>query len=93
MTNKIFKYDLRILDVQVIRLPKGSAILTVQMQYGVPKIWVLVDENEEEVDRTIEMFGTGYPIDMTNGRKYLGTVQELDGRLVWHIFERYVDKE
>jgi hypothetical protein len=58
----IYKYDLRTTDVQDIKLPKGARILCVQTQYSAPKLWAEVDTEAEEETRTIEIFGTGHPM-------------------------------
>ena len=75
-------------------MPKGAEILTVQVQHGEPHIWVLVEKNGDEVFRTevmrtIDVFGTGDPMyDPDGSRRYIGTCQLRDGRLVYHVFEK-----
>lgn len=53
-------------------------------------LWALVIPNSDKEDKTFEIFGTGHNIycDMGIERKFIGTTQALDGRLVWHVFER-----
>ena len=88
MEKRIWKYQLEVVDVQNISMPKGAEILTIQVQYGEPCLWALVDPKEEVEKRTIEIFGTGNPIlvDMEM-RKYITTFNLLDGGLVFHVFE------
>ena len=89
MKKQIWKYELKIKDTQSIEMPKGSEILTVQTQQGIPCLWALVDPESESEIRTIELFGTGHPIyyDMGISRNYIGTFQMEEGRIVFHAFE------
>ena len=88
MGEKIFKYQLQETDIQTIELPKGAEILTVQVQKGYLCLWAKVDhELIAKEERHIEIIGTGNLIDDTVQRKYISTLQMLQGALVWHIFE------
>ena len=86
---RIFKYELSVIDGQNIRLPIGSQILTVQNQNETPCMWALVDPNADTELITIEMFGTGHPVlsDMGTSRKYISTFQMHGGNLVFHVFQ------
>ena len=81
---KVYKYALWLYDRQAVRMPAGSVILSVQMQFGTPVMWALVDPREGEVDRPIYIVGTGHEMPEYAGR-HLGTVQMRD--FVWHVFE------
>lgn len=84
---KIYKYNLETVDKQSFMIPKGSQVLTVQIQNGEPKLWILVDP--KETTRRLKTFyvrGTGNPIDGEIGT-YIGTYQLRDGALVFHVFE------
>ncbi len=85
---RIFKYPLETLDIQQIEIPSESEILCVQMQFGKPCIWALVDTDSTIVKRAFETFGTGSEIGYGN-RKYIGTYQLLGGQLIYHVFELY----
>jgi hypothetical protein len=82
----IFKYPLRVTDVQKLELPKGATILSVQEQSGTLCLWAEVETPSKTSARTFEVIGTGNPISMADNRVYIGTVQ-MDG-LVWHVYER-----
>lgn len=84
----IYKYDLQVTDHQVIQLPKGAKILTVQEQLQIPCIWALVDPIAQKEDVEVWTFGTGHEMtDSLSGKiKYLGTYQLNGGRLVFHVF-------
>lgn len=84
---KIFKYQLGIIGWQEVELPIGAKILSVQMQHEKLFLWALVNEDKRKEKREIVLAGTGHPIEDTDDLKFLGTVQEMDGDLVWHIFE------
>lgn len=77
---RVFKYQLRVEDVQTIWLPKGAELLTVQTQQGTPCLWALVDEQAPTEERTILMYGTGHPVHVSTGRHHDG------GAFVFHAF-------
>lgn len=80
----IWKYELQVTEAQVVRMPAGARILTVQVQRNVPCLWALVDEQAKREPRVFRVFGTGAPFDAADAA-YVGTFQ--DGALVWHLFE------
>ena len=77
-------------DMQLVAMPAGAEILTVQAQRDTPCIWALVDVDSPPATRMIETFGTGHEVyeDMGVDRKCLGTYQLRGGALVFHVFER-----
>lgn len=80
----IWKYPLKLTEVQQIELPQGSDPLTVQMQDHRPRVWAIVDPKEPiHTQLTFYIIGTGEPFDETN-KKYLGTIQQTE--FVWHVF-------
>ena len=81
----IWKYPVRAAEFAV-QLPADGQVLTVQMQAGAPCIWVLLDPRKPTTTRTFRCFGTGHDIPSANLR-YIGTWQERDGKLVFHLFE------
>jgi len=95
----VLRYELR--DVpgsNVISMRKGATILTAQYHpaRGCISLWVVVDEqknSERNVDEKREFFvaSTGdFFLDEDRGYdiNYIGTCQESQGALVWHVFER-----
>ena len=85
---RIYKYPLKITDIQTVRMPKGAKILSVQEQHGKVCVWALVDPDERIVDKTILIIGTGNPIDDIDLDDYyfLNTVQSGGEPLIWHVF-------
>ena len=68
-----------------IYMPIGAKILTVQLQMGVPCLWVEVNPEEEgQEQRQFQVVGTGRGLSK-NPRNHIGTWQ--DGAYVWHLFE------
>jgi len=88
---RIYKYELEITDSQVIEMPIRADILSVQVQYGSPCIWVLVDDDLVKEPRTILTFGTWNAVLGVN--KFIGTYQVESGQLVFHVFEPINEKE
>lgn len=84
----IWKYPLVVETHQRIQMPKGSRILTVQVQRNQPCIWVLVEPDNPYQIRNVYMYGSGYtiPVDKLAEHAYVGTFQLHDGRLVFHVF-------
>lgn len=91
MSQTIHKYPLELVDLQTVPMPSGARVLCVQVQRDAPCLWAMVHpENPTEL-RTIEIFGTRreFPeIERQQSRGYVGTFQQHDGELVWHVFER-----
>ncbi len=85
---KVFKYNVPTEDMSKIEMPKFAKILSFQMQDGRPVIWALVDDEAETEKRTFRFCGTGDPVNIrTECLIHIGTIQQLGGRLVWHLFE------
>lgn len=82
----ILKWDLRIDDLQIIDIPLGAELLTVQTQGGQPRLWAACDENAPLRPRRIAMYGTEHPINEHPGI-YIATFQVDSGALVFHAFE------
>lgn len=83
---RIFKYPLRITDIQTVPMPEGAETLSVQMQNEFPCIWARVDDSHASVERTVVIVGTGHPCPGDDDAHYVGTVQQFGGSLVWHVF-------
>jgi hypothetical protein len=87
-TTTIWKFELTTTDYQVIEMPAGSRILTIQTQYGKPCLWAQVDTGQPRQNVEIRIYGTGHPIDPLLNLRYLGTYQiGANAVLVFHVFE------
>jgi len=82
----IFKYPLEVTNRQIIQMPKGADILCIQVQKGLPCLWVNVNDKHELQDYIIETFGTGHNVNF-GVRKYIGTYQLNGGSFVGHVFK------
>lgn len=83
----IWKYPIQIEDRQTILVPQGAELLTVQMQNNAPFVWALVNPDNTEMPRVLDLYGTGHPIKDYGPGKYVGTFQSNGGMFVWHLFE------
>lgn len=85
----IHKYPLKLQpNTQLVEIPMGAVLLTVQLQREQPVLWAMVYPNAPKVPRMIRVFGTGHEIDGDEViRQYLGTIQQHAGLMVWHWFE------
>ena len=98
----IHKYPLETADVVRVPMPAGAEILCVREQHGQICLWAKVSTDEAIVNRTLFMFGTGHSLDVLetvavssknvmrvgySRPKYVGTVFEAGGHLVWHIYD------
>lgn len=88
--NAIWKYPLEVVDEQIIQMPGHASIVSVQVQYGTPCLWAVVNpataRAQSQRGRKIRIVGTGHDFDASN-LKYIGTFQLLDGKFVGHVFE------
>lgn len=83
---RIWKYPFRTTDEFTLDLPKDAQILSVQMQGIQPCIWAQVHPKNELEKRHFIVYGTGHYIPNDKG-VYIGTYQEFEGGLIWHLFE------
>ena len=89
MAKTVLKYELTIKDVNYLEIPKGGEILSLQVQYNTPCIWVLVDADVEKETRRIGVIGSGHFIKQEK-IEFIGTAQSFNGDLVWHFFEFFL---
>lgn len=94
--HKVYKYPITQDNIihENITLPRNAIILSVICQNNLPVLYCLVDPEEEWTeDHTIIVAGTGWEIDKEtvnkitrNNLKFLGTIQQYEGQLIWHIW-------
>lgn len=85
---QIWKYPLQVENRQVLELPVGSNILSVQTQNRVPCMWVMVDPSEKELE-AVELYtiGTGHSIPDDLELTHIDTYQLDNGALIFHVFK------
>lgn len=82
----IWKFPLKVKDVQQIEMPQGTRLLSVQVQRGIPCLWALVDEQAPREKRLIVTYETGHYVH-DGTRAFVGTYQIDGGELVFHVFD------
>jgi len=82
----IYKYQLAIANHQEFLLPYDAEILSVQVQYDNPQMWVLMDPNKTKVAWDITTIGTGALASSVEKSEFVDTYQMHDGTLVLHVF-------
>lgn len=87
MSKRIFKYPIDVQkSEQVINMPLGFEILTIQKQHGTPCIWAIVDDKEKLiVPVRIVRLHTGDEVSQM--LKYIGTCVIANDNYVVHFFE------
>ena len=89
----IYKFAIKlqdIIDVVEIAMPRNAVVLSVGNQNENLCVWAETNTNDQKIGhiRHFRVAGTGHPLDVgiPLGR-FLGSVQFLDGELVFHIYE------
>lgn len=82
----IWKYPFPVCDTFRQDMPKGSEVLSIQVQDGNPVMWVLCDPLQFNASYMFNIFGTGktFAKELFAGG-HVGTFQ-LNG-FVWHVFK------
>ena len=90
MIQKIWKVELEIADEQLVILPKGARILSIQEQTGKVSMWFQFNQDETRTQTyKNRCFGTGQPMFEPETLEYIGTAQVLCGKAVFHYFIDY----
>lgn len=83
----IWKFGLPLEDKVAIEMPEGAKVLSVGVQQGNPCIWAMVNARAPKVLRSFYVHGTGHRVDIPYDARFIGTIQLLDGGLVFHVFD------
>lgn len=83
----IWKFELT--EETVLRLPRGSKVLSVGVQNDLIYLWAEVDTLADLVDRRFAVYGTGMRIlvESDQSLEFVGTVMIHGDRLVFHVYE------
>lgn len=79
---KIYKYPLPSFDC-IIEMPRNAKIKCAGNQNGNIVLWAMINELDEISKRRFKVFPTGADIE----GEYIGTVLQVGGAFVWHVFE------
>lgn len=83
----IWKFPLEVRGNQVLEMPAGSLILTVQVQDLRPCLWAEVDDKTPLREHVpVHTLGTGHQLMDGSHWQYVGTYQMEGGNLVWHVY-------
>lgn len=90
----ISKYRITSRDFRA-EMPIGAEVLGVQNQNGWLVLWAIVDPRADKETRVFRVYPTGSETLDDRPRKYVGTVQMLDGLdpIVWHVFDETLRAE
>ena len=69
-----------------LEIPRGSKFLTLQKQNNSQAIWFEVDTEEKKMRIKFEIYGTGWNLNSSMDKQYLGTF--VDGAYVWHLYAK-----
>ena len=83
MSRAIWKFPIKITDMQHIEVPGALTPLHVAFQGGQLCLWGAVWPGYSQVRVPVYIIGTGHPYDVEE-MEHVGTVQ--DGLFVWHVF-------
>jgi hypothetical protein len=83
----IYKYPLATTDFQVIDLPEGAQILSVNIQYEKICLWAIIDTEKPVAGRRIRIIGTGNDAGDVEMGQHIGSVLAYGGTFVWHVFD------
>lgn len=90
----IYKYQITNLDGVTLHVPYcgdltfDKQVLHCDVQNGVPCIWALVDNEQEQRAIRVVTYGTGHDVSeaITRGLKHIGSFMLLGGGFVGHAF-------
>lgn len=85
----VHRFVLDLTDEQDLLLPADAHLLHVARRDGTNDridLWALVDPDQPPEPRRIRIAGTGHDLG-DDALDYIGTVQLVSGRIVFHVFE------
>lgn len=81
----VWKYPLRLVDKDVVRMPRHAEVVLVDSQGDSLCLWAIVNPDNVREERTFRIVGTGHHMDSGPGVTHVGSCQQ--GWSVWHVFE------
>ncbi len=82
----IWKFPLDVADEQRVEMPLDAKILHVGLQGESVFMWAEVGPERRKVERTVRIYGTGYPMPEHPGR-HIGSFMLRGGTLVFHAYD------
>lgn len=88
---RIFKYELPVMETQLLTLPKNARVLSVANQRDNLVLWAAVDPQAKDVESHLITIGTtGNTLPDVQNTDFLGTVLFNNGSFVTHVFHKKV---
>lgn len=87
MARAIWKFEVQVEETFQVSLPEGATVLSVDVQYGVPQMWALVEPGKPLRLRTFHVYGTGHVHSVNAFSRFVGSFQLMNGSFVGHLFE------
>ena len=84
MERTIWKFPVHVTDEITLTMPCDAEPLCVQVQGQGVYLWALVSADAPNAERRFRWVGTGHPVDFAG--RYIGTIQQMGGALVFHLF-------
>ena len=85
----VWKYELKLVDVQSINVPIEAEALSAKIQHGKLCIWLRVDPEKPKKDRYVAINGTGH--DCPPDWDFVETFYLEGGSLVFHVFIQHYE--
>ena len=88
MKKVIWKYHLKTISHQIIKLPKGSEILSLTIEDKDLCLWALVPQQTDLEERHFRIIGAGLLLDdhFTSPYKFIGSCSTAPCN-IYHVFE------
>ena len=92
MNNTIWKYTLNAEKVNIIDMPLGAEVLSVETHGTDIVLYALVNSTEKAQQQIkVITYGTGHAIDVNiSDFKFLGTAKLYKGSLMFHVFYKRI---
>ncbi|MBV1889163.1 MAG: hypothetical protein KUG67_02850 [Proteobacteria bacterium] len=81
----IYKFKLKVITSQMIKLPTGFEILRVGIQDDEPVVWIMVNTDNSPTRISIKIYGTGEVIPERFNLTYIDTFQ-YQTQYWFHVF-------
>lgn len=82
----IWKFNLQMLQTQVVEMPDRAELLSVRVQHDELMVWALVDPEARKVERPFMLYATGEPLPDGPMGVFVGTVMFQGGDYVFHVY-------
>lgn len=85
----IYKYQFKICEQFKIMLSPNCNPLMVELQNGIPTMWILVDTEEMTRETKFRVVGTGHNLEFLNEELFFHAGSFIHDKFVWHVFQSH----